>query len=310
MRPLRHLSIGPSGKAVVEVTVRTVHSRFLLLPSTLVNATILGVLARAQERYGIEVCAYAFLANHGHLYLVVSSTRQLSRFMRYLNSNVARKVGRIYGWRQKFFARRYRSIQVSDEKEAQIARLLYVLRQGVKEGLVRSPLDWPGVHCAWNLVTGNMTTEGWWHDQTAAYRARLKGEKVERGQFRSAETLVLSQIPAWAHLDPTAYRDQMRMLVELVEEDARASGRSFLGPEKVLRQNPHGTPTETKTSPAPFVHAATRAERFRLRDAYSAFLYRYRIAAKKLLNGDLTAEFPPDCFPPRFPAADHPRPPT
>ena len=64
MRPLRHLSIGPSGKAVVEVTVRTVHSRFLLLPSTLVNATILGILARAQERYGIEVCAYAFLANH------------------------------------------------------------------------------------------------------------------------------------------------------------------------------------------------------------------------------------------------------
>jgi hypothetical protein len=74
--------------------------------------------------------------------------------------------------------------------------------------------------------------------------------------------------------------------------------------------NPHGTPTETKTSPAPFVHAATRAERFRLRDAYGAFLYRYRIAAKKLKDGDLTAEFPPDCFPPRFPAADRPRPPT
>jgi len=65
MRPLRHLSIGPSGKALVEVTVRTLHSRFLLLPSTLVNATILGILARAQARYDIEICAYAFLANHG-----------------------------------------------------------------------------------------------------------------------------------------------------------------------------------------------------------------------------------------------------
>jgi hypothetical protein len=41
-----------------------------------------------------------------------------------------------------------------------------------------------------------MAVEGWWDDQTAAYRARLKGEKVERGQFPSTETLTLSQIPA------------------------------------------------------------------------------------------------------------------
>ena len=274
MRPLRHLAIGPSGKTLVEVTVRTVHSRFLLLPSTLVNATLLGVLARAQARYGIEICAFAFLSNHFHLLLVVHSTRQLSRFMRYLNSNIARKIGRIYGWRQKFFARRYRAIQVSDEDQSQVGRLLYILRQGVKERLVRSPLDWPGVHCAWNLVKGIMTTDGWWDDQTAAYRARLKGETVERGQFRSIETLTLSPIPAWQHLDPAAYRDQVRILVELVEDEAKASDRPFLGPKKILRQNPHDTPAETKTEPAPFVHTASRTERNRLRDAYSAFLYR------------------------------------
>jgi REP element-mobilizing transposase RayT len=310
VRTLRHLSIGPSGKALVEVTVRTVHSRFLLLPSTLVNAIVLGVLGRAQARYGIEICAFAFLSNHFHLLLAANSTRQLSSFMRYLNSNIARKVGRLYNWRQKFFARRYRAIQVSDEDQAQIGRLLYILRQGVKEKLVRSPLEWPGVHCAWNLVKGIMTLDGWWDDQTAAYRARLKGETVTRGQFRSIETVTLSPIPASEHLGPTAYRDQVRSLVELVEQEAKAADGPFLGPEKILRQNPHDTPTHTKTDPAPFVHAATRTERFRLRDAYSAFLYQYRRAAKLLREGDLTAQFPHDCFPPRLPTTDRPRPPT
>ena len=62
MRPLRHLEIGTSGQALVEITVRTVHSRFLLLPSTLVNALIVGILGKAQARYGIEICAFAFLS--------------------------------------------------------------------------------------------------------------------------------------------------------------------------------------------------------------------------------------------------------
>lgn len=310
MRPLRHLAFGSSGKALVEVTVRTVHSRFLLLPSTLVNAILLGILGRAQTRYDIEICAFAFLSNHFHLLLVVHSTHQLSRFMRYLNSNIARKVGRIYGWRQKFFSGRYRAIQVSEEDQAQIGRLLYILRQGVKERLVRSPLDWPGVHCAWNLVRGLMTLEGWWYDQTAAYRSRLKGESFNRRQFRSIETVTLSPIPASAHLEEIAYRDLVRSLVELVEQEAMAAKGSVLGPDKILRQNPHDMPTETKTEPAPFVHAATRAERNRLRDAYSFFLYQYRLAAKKLRDGDLSVQFPADCFPPRLRAPVRPRPPT
>jgi len=72
----------------------------------------------------------------------------------------------------------------------------YLIAQGVKEHLVRSPLDWPGVHCVWPLANGKWQLDGWWDDQTAAYRARMRGEKTKRNEFRETETLTLSPLPA------------------------------------------------------------------------------------------------------------------
>jgi len=65
---------------------------------------------------------------------------------------------------------------------------------------VRSPLDWPGVHCAWPLANGKWKLDGWWDDQTAAYRARMRGEKTKRTAFRETETLTLSPLPLLAAL--------------------------------------------------------------------------------------------------------------
>ena len=54
----------------------------------------------------------------------------------HFSSKLARDVGRVTGWREKVFGRRYQAILVSDEPEAQIARLRYLLSHGCKEGLV------------------------------------------------------------------------------------------------------------------------------------------------------------------------------
>jgi len=47
--------------------------------------------------------------------------------MRYLNSNLAREVGRLIGWSDGIWSRRYQAILVSGEEGAQISRLKYVL---------------------------------------------------------------------------------------------------------------------------------------------------------------------------------------
>ena len=73
----------PEG-ALVEVTVRTLHSLLLLRPSPTLNDIVLGVFARAQERFGVEVHAFCVLSNHMHLLLSPGSQRNLSAFMQFV----------------------------------------------------------------------------------------------------------------------------------------------------------------------------------------------------------------------------------
>src|SRR5436853_4841521 len=171
----RRLRFIPDGGALVEVTCRTIHSRFLLRPGRRLDEIIVGVLGRAQRLYDVRCCGYVFPSNHLHLLLDVEDARQLSSFMCYVGSNLAREISRLYGWTDKIWSRRYQAIVVSGEEGAQIARLKYLLAHGAKEGLVARPQEWPGVHVARALVQGEDLT-GYWFDRTQEYAARNRGE--------------------------------------------------------------------------------------------------------------------------------------
>ena len=94
--------------------------------------------------------------------------------MNYLNSNLAREIGRAVSWRERFWGRRYQAIAVSGEEAAQVERLLYILRQGTKERLVRRPSDWPGATSLRSLLSGE-PIRGPWIDRTLEYVQRRRG---------------------------------------------------------------------------------------------------------------------------------------
>jgi hypothetical protein len=198
-----------------------VQSRFLLTPSAELNEIILGVLGRAQRLYPVGVCGYVFLSTHYHLLLVVEDAQQLADFVGYLNSNLAREVARRTGWTDKIWARRYQAIPVSEEINAQVSRLEYVLAHGTKEGLVESPAQWPGVHCVRPLLAGDSAVEGLWFDRTREHCARLRGESFERRKFTQTEKVELSHLPCWKNLPPEAYRERIADLVQVIEQQAR-----------------------------------------------------------------------------------------
>ena len=157
-RPLCHV---PPGGSLVETCTRTIHGRPLLRPGPEANERILGVLARATDYYHVRVFAFGMASNHYHVLYRAEHGLQMSRFQGYLNSNLARELGRLYDWPEKLWSRRYRAMIVSDEPEAQRERLKYVLGQGTKEHLVTSPLDWPGPNAARALVHGEPVV-GYW----------------------------------------------------------------------------------------------------------------------------------------------------
>src|SRR6185503_555785 len=300
----RQLRFIPDEGALVEVTCRALQSRFLFRPGPTLDAILLGALARAQRRYAVRIIAFFFASNHLHLILEVDDARQLARLMNYFTSKIAREIGRLTGWREKIFGRRYQAIPISDEPEAQIARLQYVLSHGCKENLVERLREWPGVHCVEALTTGK-TLEGWWFDRTQEYLARRRGESFGPYQYATRETLELAPLPCWKHLPPEKRQQLAAAMVSEIEAEAadrrERTGVPALGPAAILAQSPESRPLKTKRSPAPAVHAASRAVRRELRNAYFLFVATYRSAAEKLRAGHRDPPFPMGCFPPPLP---------
>jgi REP element-mobilizing transposase RayT len=304
----RHLRYIPPG-CLVEVTCRTIQGRHLLRPGSRFNRLFIGILARAQRRFRMRVCEPACLSNHYHLLLIPDNALQLALFMNYLNSNLAREAGRLHDWNARFWQSRYSAVPVSNEEAAQVERLLYLLAQGCKEGLVSSPLEWPGVNGTRAWLRG-IPLRGIWIDRTAAYKSGRRNGESRLSDFELEETLQLSALPCWAHLDSRSYRARYAELVREVEQDAsrlaEETGRAPAGADAVTVRDPHFWPNRVKRMPAPWFHAATRTARKSFREAYALFLAAYRRAAESLRAGILDVAFPEGSFPPprRFVVAD------
>jgi REP element-mobilizing transposase RayT len=305
----RRLRYFPPG-SLVEVTCRTLQGRLLMTPTPLVRSLTLGVLARAARLYPIEVHAFAFLSNHFHLLVTVANAQRLAQFMNYLNSNLAREIGRVVQWPERFWGRRYQAILVSSEEAAQISRLRYVLSHGCKEHLVARPEDWPGAH-AGKALTRCRPIRGLWIDRSLAYRASRRGRSLAGRNHVREEQLQLAPLPCWRHLSKPRHRQRIEEMLREIEATTRRrtheTGHPPLGSARLRAQS-----TETRVRrigrPAPLVHAVTHLAREELRRTYRAFSDAYRRAAGELRRGCLDAHFPAGCFPPGLPFVPAARP--
>lgn len=295
-RPLRHLPPG----AVVEITCRTIHGRFLLRPSQKLNAVVLGILGRALARYGIQLHAFFFASNHYHLIITIPDVRALARFMNYVNGNIAREAGRLHGWKERFWGRRYSHIEILDEA-AQVERLDYVLSQGCKEGLIADPRDWPGATCVQALLEGSPLT-GLWYDRTAEWYANRRSESFADDAYAEKVEFELAPLPCWSDVDA---RERHRRVLAMVEDivkrtcvSNRDKGRRPLGVARLLGQAPQAHPESIKKSPAPRCHTTERDRWIRFVQDARAFKDEYHSLAQRWLGGARDVVFPPDCFPP------------
>ncbi|HKI05867.1 MAG TPA: hypothetical protein VKK31_28055 [Thermoanaerobaculia bacterium] len=149
--------------------------------------------------------------------------------------------------------------------------------------------------------------EGTWFDRTREYAARRRGEDFDRLRYSTTEVLTLSPLPCWRELPEETRRRLMAEMIAEIEAEAAAkreqSGSQVLGVSAVLAQQPLDHPRRSKKSPAPLFHAATKAVRQELYEAYGWFVAAYREAAEKLRAGDRTVMFPLGSFPPALPFA-------
>jgi REP element-mobilizing transposase RayT len=296
-RPLRMLIPG----STYFVTNRTFQGRLLMTPSPRVNGLIGGVIAKALTLYDVAIHDLHFASNHFHM-LATPAGHQLSAFLAYIESNIAKEVGREIGWHGAFWHRRFSAEPVLDD-EALISRRRYLGAHGVKEGLVDQSEDWPGLTSLPETTRGEQRTFPW-YDRSAQYWARRRGESDDENRFVTMLPLTITPLPCDAHLEPSEQQRRARAVLDEAQRWAweKRDGRPSLGPEAVMRQDPEAKPKRSKWSARPMCHASSRRVIEEFRRAYREFVAIFAEASEPFRRGDISVVFPDYSFRPPLPA--------
>ena len=290
----------------VGITQKTIEHRHLLQADSKLNRRFVGALAKAQQRYGGQIHALTVLSTHLHLLATFRDAEQMASFMRLFTYKVSVEAKRIYGWGTRVFPERYTHIELTEEEAVELQRLRYVLANGCKEGLVLSPLDWPGVGSAGALITGE-PLRGAWLDRTGLCKARGRksGRHATEEDFETEVEVFLDPLPSQAHLSSAQYRRLVTEMVQDIEAETlqmhKLAGTVPVGASRICSQDPHRRQGKVPKRPRPSCHASSRKKRDDLIKAKARIVAAYRRAAELLKDGQRNVRFPAGTFPPGLP---------
>lgn len=269
----------------------------------------------------MAICYVVFMTNHFHALCLPDSEQQMADFFRLVNSQISHEVGKLVGWTGGIFKEGYGLTCVTEEPEAQIARLRYLFSRGVKEGLVERPEHWPGVCSAKALLDGSMKMQGTWVNRTELDKSNREywrkkklsaALKKKRGvsktlrpprerEFETKLELELTPLPCWRGLDPRDVKEQVHAIhAEVLVEYADQIGKVACDWKKRLTDKSLRCfrPTQTKRGKRPKFHSASKEQWKIYMNNWESWLIRYEDASRRLRQGIVEAlyEFPKHCF--------------
>jgi len=217
------------------VTRRCARRCFFFKPTTRALKIMAYCLAHAVSRFSVQIHALFWSTTHYHLVLT-DPLGELPAFMHCLDTNLARSMNAHLGRGESFFAPdSYSKVELATT-EAVLEKLVYVSVQAVKDGLVRRPERWPGIHSlAADLGKWTFTAE------RPNFYFRSEGTK-ERPALPEVASFEVTIPPGFEDMTPDAFR---AMLSERVEAELQAiyarrkaeGRRRFMGVRAVMAQN-------------------------------------------------------------------------
>lgn len=257
--------------------------RFLLRPDALLNRVFVYCLARAAEKYGVEVHALGVMSNHHHL--VMTDVRGvLPDFLMSLHRNLAMCIKRLRGWDEVVWEPNVSTSAVELTGTSEILdKVAYTILNPVSAGLVRAPHRWPGVlsTCA-ALARGTLEAKrpSVWFKDSAPKTAKLHWTVP----------------PGFSHKE--AYLDALRDLVQsrlrMLRDAHRREAKGYLGATRVRKTRVTDQPKKRKSrfGLSPTFSALTRSKWLEVLKGLRAFRRAYREAYAVWRQGKPRVEFP------------------
>ena len=302
-RPLRVVIPGE----IYAVSNRTLYEMFKLRPDPVVNARILGCLARAARIHNVRILGYVFLGNHFHLLIQILEAN-LSEFMRDFQRWVGDVVRDHHGFTGRLFGQRYKAMRLADDAVV-YDQLLYMMTNPVHHGLVENLEEYPGL-CSWKqCIEGGVVTGEWVRRGDLNRKRRLAKKRgkdvseIDESAFIEHYTLELTPIPQLAGLSQKerGQRILKRLSRRLESLRRQRGGRPYLGAEALQKQSIWDHPKSPKfTEHCPQCIASDPAKVEAWKEHYDRVLGAYRRATKKLHSPKRKepVEFPPGTMPP------------
>lgn len=263
-------------------THRCFDRAFFLVPDERVREIFLYVLAVAAGRYNIMIHAVTVMSNHWHA-ILTDVEGKLPRFAQDVHSMVARAINAHRGRWEGFWSvsQRYSAVRLLTVNDA-IDKMVYVLANPVRAGLVAKGEQWPGL-----ILNPAVGTE---HDASRP----VHFFRQDNRRLPQTATLKLAPLPG---IDESDLREMQRRLLEAehdIREEFRSEGKRFMGRRKVMEQRwyrrARGAERRRRLNP----HIACRDKELRIAAlrARQDFIAQHERARRKWTSGSRRVVFP------------------
>jgi REP element-mobilizing transposase RayT len=253
-------------------------------------------LARAQQRYDVEVFALVVMSNHIHM-VVRTPGKNLAGFMGYFKARVANSVNRITGKRGPLWSRRYDAQPIVDDVAA-AGSVAYSLDNPVSAKLVSRHDQWPGLNLAYGF--GDNDRINFEFLNCTAWHKKQRPENLD--PFFETASLRLSPVPACAGMNRDLYRRSVLSWLRERKVPQRNPAIPPLSVEKIVHAAFDAVPRKPGFGRRSYVFGSksARIENHRMMSVLQAAHAR---CSARFLSGDRNIRFPTGTYPPPIVAA-------
>lgn len=292
----------------------------------LMNLVVWSALALAQTHHPLRVVAVHMEGTHLHMIVVVDNPDDVKDFMERFKTESAHAVNRLLGRRKRtVWCEGYHSAPLLNE-EAVLNQLVYLYVNPVKDGLVESISEYPGV-TSYKMLRTNTLTRSCPRVRRSTLGFIKKRKRNLRGflstkqqiEANSSETLVFAIEPkAWMGAFNIVEKERQDLIhnelferiraYEVASKSERAQARArVMGAERLMRQaiDPSYVP-ERSGHRACCICPGDKELRKRFIQWVKDLIYEARMVYQRWKSGDFSVPYPLGLYPPSMPKLAEP----